>query len=167
MTPSLRNLIVLIFILTANVIVYGQEIELPKRIVLKGDSGVFFTKKQEIILINKLENVKKLESTIDSLEYSNQICQSNLRSAEVVNEISKNRKDQLYQIVNSQDSIIKGQDSIIESQHEKIRKWRKGTLCTGIFAVGCIFAGVTGVWLPAIAVVAVTEAAVILTKKQK
>lgn len=148
-------------------IVYGQEIELPKRIVLKGDSGVFFTKKQEIILINKLENIKKLESTVDSLEYSNQICQSNLRSAEVVNEISKNRKDQLYQIVNSQDSIIKGQDSIIESQHEKIRKWKKGTLCTSIFAVGCIFAGVTGVWLPAIAVVAVTEAAVILTKKQK
>lgn len=148
-------------------IVYGQEIELPKRIVLKGDSGVFFTKKQEIILINKLENIKKLESTVDSLEYSNQICQSNLRSAEVVNEISKNRKDQLYQIVNSQDSIIKGQDSIIESQHEKIRKWKKGTLCTSVVAVGCVLAGVTGAWLPAVAVIAVTEAAIIFTKRNK
>ena len=140
---------------------------MPKRIILKGDSGVFFTKKQEVVLINKLQNIKKLESTVDSLQFLNEKCQSNLRSAEVVNQITSNRKEQLYQVVNSKDSIIKGQDSIIESQHVKIQKWKKTTLCTGVFAVGCILAGVTGAWLPAVAVIAVTEAAIIFTKRKK
>ena len=162
-----KNLIVLIFILTANLIVYGQEIELPKRIILKGDSGVFFTKKQEKVLIYKLNTIKKLENQIDSLEILNEKCQVDLMTSEITNEISQKRKDELYQVSNSQDSIIKGQESIIDLQNEKIRKWKKGTLCTGVVAVGCVLAGVTGAWLPAIAVIAVTEAAIIFTKKEK
>lgn len=145
--------------------VFGQEVELPKRIILKGDSGVFFTKKQEKVLIYKLNTIKKLENQIDSLENENKKCQVDLMASEITNEINQKRKDELYQVTNSQDSIIKGQESIIDQQNEKIRKWKKGTLCTGVVAVGCILAGVTGAWLPAIAVVAVTEAAIIFTKK--
>lgn len=147
--------------------VFGQEVELPKRIILKGDSGVFFTKKQETILINKLSTIKKLESQVDSLEVLNEKCQVDLLASEISNEIGQKRKEELYQVSNSQDSIIKGQEAIIDTQNDKIRKWKKTTLCTGVVAVGCIFAGVTGAWLPAIAVLAVTEAAIIFTKKQK
>ena len=167
MTQLLKNLIVLISTMTVNLTVFGQEVELPKRIILKGDSGVFFTKKQETILINKLSTIKKLESQVDSLEVLNEKCQVDLLASEIANEIGQKRKEELYQVSNSQDSIIKGQEAIIDTQNDKIRKWKKTTLCTGVVAVGCIFAGVTGAWLPAIAVLAVTEAAIIFTKKQK
>ena len=167
MKSLFKNLIVLIFILTASLTVCGQEVELPKRIVLKGDSGVFFTKKQEKVLIYKLNYIKTLEGRIDSLENENQKCSVDLKASQISNEISSKRKDDLYQVVNSQDSIIKGQESIIDSKDDKLRKWKKTTLCTGVFAVGCVFAGVTGAWLPAVAVIAVTEAAIIFTKKKK
>ena len=148
-------------------IVCGQEIELPKRIILKGDSGVFFTKKQETVLVNRLGYIKKLESQIDSLENENTKCLVNSKVLESTNEINSKRKDELYQVVNTQDSIIKGQENIISKKDESLRKWKKTTLCTGVVAAGCILAGVTGAWLPAIAVIGVTEAAIIFTKKRK
>ncbi len=167
MKSLFKNLIVLIFILTASLTVCGQEVELPKRIILKGDSGVFFTKKQETVLIYKLNYIKTLERQIDSLENENQKCSVNLKASEITNEVISKRKEDLYQIVSIQDSLIKGQESIINTKDEKLRKWKKTTLCTGVVAVGCVFAGVTGAWLPAVAVIAVTEAAIIFTKKTK
>lgn len=167
MRKLLEKLIVLIFILTTNAIVYGQEIGLPKRIVLKGDSGVFFTKKQEVILINKLSSVKKLENQVDSLSVSNEKCKQELKTSTVENLVFRERQDEMVRMAQVQDKIISGQDSIIENQNSKLRKWKKTTLCTGVVAVGCVFAGVTGVWLPAVAVIAVTEVAIIFTKKQK
>jgi hypothetical protein len=114
-----------------------------------------------------LNYIKTLERQIDSLENENQKCSVDLKASQISNEITSKRKDELYQVMNSQDSIIKGQESIIDGKDEKIRKWKKTTLCTGVVAVGCVFAGVTGVWLPAITVIAVTEAAIIFTKREK
>lgn len=148
-------------------IVYGQEIGLPKRIVLKGDSGVFFTKKQEVILIDKLNSIKKLEYQIDSLTISNEKCNKELKTSTVENVVYRERQNEMVKMAQVQDNMIRAQDTIIDQQYLKLRKWKKATLCTGVVAVGCIFAGVTGVWLPAIAVIAVTETAIIFTKKQK
>jgi hypothetical protein len=167
MKSLFKNLIVLIFILTASLTVCGQEVELPKRIILKGDSGVFFTKKQETVLIYKLNYIKTLERQVDSLENENQKCSVDLKASEISNEITSKRKDELYQVMNSQDSIIKGQERIIDTKENEIRKWKKTTLCTGVVAVGCVLAGVTGAWLPALTVIAVTEAAIIFTKREK
>ena len=52
-------------------IAYGQK-ELPKRIILKGDSGIFFTKKQEVKLLEKLSRLEKCSTENDSLNKSNE-----------------------------------------------------------------------------------------------
>lgn len=147
--------------------VYGQEIGLPKRIVLKGDSGVFFTKKQEIVLIDKLNSIKKLEVTVDSLEILNEDCKKELKKSSIEKSVYTERQNEMVRIAQVQDSIIHGQNEIIDNQDKEVRKWKKTTLCTGVVAAGCILAGVTGAWLPAVAVIAVTEAAIIFTKKKK
>jgi len=114
-----------------------------------------------------LNYIKTLERQVDSLENENQKCSVDLKASEISNEITSKRKDELYQVMNSQDSIIKGQERIIDTKENEIRKWKKTTLCTGVVAVGCVLAGVTGAWLPALTVIAVTEAAIIFTKREK
>ena len=167
MKKLLSKLIVLITILTVTETVYGQEVGLPKRIVLKGDSGVFFTKKQEIVLIEKLNSNKKLEFLKDSLTISNQLCKEELEKSSIENVVYRERQDEMVRMAVIQDSIITIQKDMLNSQEIKLQKWKKGTLCTGVVAVGCVFAGITGAWLPAVAVIAVTEAAIIFTKKKK
>ena len=111
--------------------------------------------------------VKKLESIVDSLSISNEQCKEDFKLSAVYGQAMRERQNEMVRIAEIQDSIIHLQKEDISIGKEKLRKWKKTTLCTGVVAVGCIFAGVTGAWLPAVAVIAVTETAIIFTKKRK
>jgi hypothetical protein len=145
------------------VIVYGQK-DYPKRIVLKGDSGIFFTKKQEVKLLEKLSKLEKCSSENDSLITSNQNLTKQLSNADYDYNLLSQRYFQLVDTLKV--SQLRNEVTSI-TQTESIKKWKKTTLCTSVAAVGILLGGVTGAWLPAVAVLAVTEAAIIFTKKRK
>jgi len=159
----LKKLIVLSTILTLNVIVYGQK-DYPKRIVLKGDSGIFFTKKQEVKLLEKLSKLDKCSSENDSLITNNQNLTKQLSSADYDYNLLSQR---YFQLGDTMEVLQLHNEVLSITQHKEIRNWKKATLCTSVAAVGILLGGVTGAWLPAFAVLAVTEAAIIFTKKNK
>ncbi len=131
---------------------------------LKGDSGIFFTKKQEIKLLEKLSRLEKCSAENDSLIKSNDKLTDQLSQADYDYNLLSQRYFQLVDTL--QVSQLRNEVTSI-TQTESIRKWKKNTLCVSVAAVGILLGGVTGAWLPAIAVLAVTESAIIFTKKKK
>ena len=144
-------------------IAYGQK-ELPKRIILKGDSGIFFTKKQEIKLLEKLSRLEKCSVENDSLVKSNDKLTDQLSQADYDYNLLSRRYFQLVDTLKV--SQLRNEVTSI-TQTESIRKWKKTTLCTSVAVVGLALGGITGAWLPALAVLSVTEVAIIFTKKKK
>ena len=144
-------------------IAYGQK-ELPKRIILKGDSGIFFTKKQEIKLLEKLSRLEKCSIENDSLIKSNDKLTHQLSQADYDYNLLSQRYFQLIDTLEV--SQLRNEVTSI-TQTESIRKWKKTTLCTSVAVVGLALGGITGAWLPALAVLSVTEVAIIFTKKKK
>ena len=144
-------------------IAYGQK-ELPKRIILKGDSGIFFTKKKEIKLLEKLSRLEKCSVDNDSLVKSNDKLTDQLSQADYDYNLLSQRYFQLIDTLEV--SQLRNEVTSI-TQTESIRKWKKTTLCTSVAVVGLALGGITGAWLPALAVLSVTEVAIIFTKKKK
>jgi hypothetical protein len=145
------------------VIVYGQK-ELPKRIILKGDSGIFFTKKQEVRLLEKLSQLESCKSESDSLKKDNKYLKSQIEQADYDYNLLSQRYFQLIDTLEV--NQLKNEVTTIH-QSESIKKWKKSTLCASVAVVGLALGGITGAWLPALAVLTVTEAAIVFTKKNK
>ena len=158
-----------------SVTVYGQkELPIPSRVIVDGDSGIFYNKKEELILLYHLEQKKIIKSKIDSLEFINDSitsvlidCEKNLKGSQVdFNKFSQNNYNTKVELVDKKiDNVLL--ENQISSEKKKTRLWRKTALGTAVFAVGAIGFGVTGLWLPALAVVTVTEIAIIFTKREK
>jgi hypothetical protein len=55
----------------------------------------------------------------------------------------------------------------LESQKKKTKFWKKTSLGVGVAAAGTVMFAATGLWLPALTVVAVTEIAIIFTNREK
>jgi hypothetical protein len=55
----------------------------------------------------------------------------------------------------------------LETQKKKTKFWKRTSLGVGVAAAGTVMFAVTGLWLPALAVVTVTEIAIIFTDKKK
>jgi hypothetical protein len=154
---------VLLIILTVSEIAYGQKL-IPNRIVFKGDSGVFYNRKQELTLLKELNKVKSLETKLDSVEKD---CEKQLKLAD----IDYNKMSQEYfELKNKvEDKSIEKTDleNQLETQKKKTKFWKRTSLGVGVAAAGTVMFAVTGLWLPALAVVTVTEIAIIFTDKKK
>jgi hypothetical protein len=145
------------------VIVYGQK-DYPKRIILKGDSGIFFTKKQEVKLLEKLSRLEKCSSEKDTLISENEKLTKQLSYADNDYNLLSQRYFQLVDTL----KVMQLQNEVLTiTQAQELKRWKKSTLCVSVAAAGILLGGVTGAWLPAVAVLAVTEAAIIFTKKKK
>ena len=155
-----------LIILTANVTVYGQKL-IPNRIVFEGDSGVFYTRKQEFVLLKELSKVKKLEIELDSAKQEKKECEKQLK----LSDIDYNKMSQEYFSLKNkvEDKGIEKNDleNQLESQKKKTKLWKKTSLGVGVVAAGTVMFAATGLWLPALAVVTVTEIAVIFTNRKK
>ena len=158
-----------------SVTVYGQkELPIPSRVIVDGDSGIFYNKKEELILLYHLEQKKIIKSKIDSLEFINDSitsvlidCEKNLKGSQVdFNKFSQNNYNTKVELEDKKiDNVLL--ENQISSEKKKTKLWKKTALGTAVFAVGAIGFGVTGLWLPALAVVTVTEIAIIFTKREK
>jgi chromosome segregation ATPase len=148
------------------VTVYGQKL-IPNRIVFEGDSGVFYTRKQELILLKELSKVKKLETELDSVKEEKKECEKQLK----LSDIDNNKMSQEYFSLKNkvEDKGIEKNDleNQLESQKKKTKLWKKTSLGVGVAAAGTVMFAATGLWLPALTVVAVTEIAIIFTNREK
>jgi hypothetical protein len=157
------------------VTVYGQkELPIPSRVIVDGDSGIFYNKKEELILLYHLEQKKIIKSKIDSLEFVNDSimselieCEKKLKGSQI--DFNKFSQDNYNTKVELEDKKIDNVflENQISSEKKKTKMWRKTSLGTAVFAVGAIGFGITGLWLPALAVVTVTEIAIIFTKRDE
>jgi hypothetical protein len=157
------------------VIVYGQkELPIPSRVIVDGDSGIFYNKKEELILLSHLEQKRKMKSKVDSLEFVNDSliselddCEKNLRGSEIDFRKSSNESYNTKTELENQKINIVSLQTQLDSEKRKNKKWKKTVLGTAVLAVGAVGFGVTGLWLPALAVVTVTEIAIIFTNREK
>jgi hypothetical protein len=157
------------------VIVYGQkELPIPSRVIVDGDSGIFYNKKEELILLSHLEQKRKMKSKVDSLEFVNDSllselddCNKNLMESEIdFRNFTKENYETKTELENKKIDNISLQNQI-DSEKRKNKRWKKTALGTAVFAVGAVGFGITGLWLPALAVVTVTEIAIIFTNREK
>lgn len=155
-----------LIILTVSGTVYGQKL-IPNRIVFEGDSGVFYTRKQELTLLKELSKVKSLETKLDSVEKEEKDCEKLLK----LSDIDYNKMSQEYFALKNkvEDKGIEKTDleNQLESQKKKTKFWKKTSLGVGVAAAGTVMFAATGLWLPALTVVAVTEIAIIFTNREK
>jgi hypothetical protein len=155
-----------LIIVTANVTVYGQKL-IPNRIVFEGDSGVFYTRKQELILLKELSKVKKLETELDSVKEEKKECEKQLKLSDIDNNKMSQEYFSLKNKVEDKDIEKTDLENQLESQKKKTRLWKKTSLGVGVAAAGTVMFAATGLWLPALTVVAVTEIAIIFTNREK
>jgi hypothetical protein len=155
-----------------SVTVFGQANLIPKRIIYQGDTGVFFTRKQEVEILKNLEYKEIFKSNLDSMyEYS-------LNCTEAL-ELSRNSFFKLYDIYTVLDSVAveqtnrankeeelkeMAQDSLAQEKVKK-KSWRKAAIGEGILITGVVVGVVTGAWVPVATLVIVAEAAIIMDMK--
>jgi hypothetical protein len=168
-----KTLLLLVLILTVIGTNFGQTIR-PKRIVYRGDTGIFLTKRQEGEVLKKLALRNTYKSELDSMfKYSSDCTESLLLSREAFFGLFDNYKDLEEEAMNSalknqnlESQLEQSQEKLAQEQKKKVR-WRRATVSTGIVAVGAVTAVVTGVWLPALAVGAAVELGYLLTPKKE
>ncbi len=167
-----KSLLLLVLILTVIGTNFGQTIR-PKRIVYRGDTGIFLTKRQEGEVLKRLALRDSYKSEIDSIfKYSSDCTDALLLSREAFFGLFDNYKDLEEESMNSalknqnlESQLEQAQEKISQEQKKKVR-WRRATVGTSIVAVGAVAAVVTGAWLPALAVGAAVELSYILTPKK-
>ena len=114
-----------------------------------------------------MSKVKSLETKLDSVEKEEKDCEKLLK----LSDIDYNKMSQEYFALKNkvEDKGIEKTDleNQLESQKKKTKFWKKTSLGVGVAAAGTVMFAVTGLWLPALTVVAVTEIAIIFTNREK
>ena len=168
-----KSLLLSVLILTLTGIGFGQTIR-PKRIVYRGDTGIFLTKRQEGEVLKRLALRDSYKSEIDSIfKYSSDCTDALLLSREAFFGLFDNYKDLEEEAMNSalknqnlESQLEQSQEKVKQEQKKKVR-WRRATVGTGVVAIGAVAAVVSGVWLPALAVTAAVELGYLLTPKKE
>ena len=128
-----------------NLTVLGQAIK-PHRIVYNGDTGIFFNRQQEIILLGIIKTEKAQEKEIQQLYIYKDNCDNQLRAEQKANadmnklftemENEANRLKEKYN--NELIEHAKTKDKL-KIQTDRKKKWRGFAIGSGIVNLGLLY----------------------------
>ena len=137
----LKTFLISVILLLTNVIAWGQHLT-PKRIVFSGDTGIFFTNKQEIELLVKFKQLEGCKLEIEKWKrYANDADLQIDREREAYTYLNKEYKSLLTV---SKDFQKKFNDEYTAHENTKVKltdmtnkkdSWVKATFITGGAAV--------------------------------
>ena len=127
----LKKLVILVSLILLNVTAFGQVLK-PHRIVYEGDTGVFFNKSQELLLLTIIKTEKAQKKEIEQLYVYKNNCDEQMKSElkhsedlnTAFNSMEKEAKSQrdkyVAEKVSHEETKLKLQD-----EERKKRTWRK------------------------------------------
>jgi uncharacterized protein YjaZ len=141
----LKKLVILASLVLFSSIVLGQAIK-PHRIVYNGDTGIFFNKQQEIILLGIVKTHKSQEQEIKQLYIYKDNCDNQLKSEQKANadlnklftdmEKEANRLRDKYNTEVIEHAKTKEK---LEIQKDRKKKWRGLAIGSGIVNIVLIY----------------------------
>lgn len=128
-----------------SVIAFGQVLK-PLRIVYEGDTGVFFNKKQELLLLTIIKTEKSQKKEIEQLYIYKDNCDNQLKneqkhSADLNQAFTSMETEAKTQRSNYQQEVVKHTETKLEleKQEGKVKTFRNIAIGEGIGLVGILF----------------------------
>jgi hypothetical protein len=135
----------LVSLVLLNLTVHGQALK-PHRIVYEGDTGIFFSKSQELLLLTIIKTEKSQKKEIEQLYIYKDNCDEQLKNEQDANaylnvlftqmESEANRLKEKYNNELIEHSKTKQK---LEIQTNRKKKWRGIAIGSGIVNLGLLY----------------------------
>ena len=120
----LKKLVILVSLILLNVTAFGQVLK-PHRIVYEGDTGVFFNKQQELLLLTIIKTEKAQKKEIEQLYIYKDNCDNQLKAEQKANA----DMNKLFTDMESEANRLKEKYNNELIEHAKTKEKRIGTYC--------------------------------------
>ena len=128
-----------------NVTAFGQVLK-PHRIVYEGDTGVFFNKKQELLLLTIIKTEKSQKKEIEQLYIYKNNCDDQLlkeqkHSEDLNRAFTSMETEAKTQRDKYQEEVVKHTETKmkLEKQEGKVKTFRNIAIAEGIGLIGILF----------------------------
>lgn len=128
-----------------SVTAFGQVLK-PHRIVYEGDTGVFFSKTQELLLLTIIKTEKAQKKEIEQLYIYKDNCDKQLKDEQKHSEdlnraFTSMETEAKVQRKKYQDEVVSHTETKLEleKQTNKKKTWRKVAIGEGIGLIGILF----------------------------
>ena len=128
-----------------SVTAFGQVLK-PHRIVYEGDTGVFFNKTQELLLLTIIKTEKAQKKEIEQLYIYKDNCDNQLKAEQKHSEdlnraFTSMETEAKAQRKKYQDEVVSHTETKLEleKQTNKKKTWRKVAIGEGIGLIGILF----------------------------
>ena len=128
-----------------SVTAFGQVLK-PHRIVYEGDTGVFFNKTQELLLLTIIKTEKAQKKEIEQLYIYKDNCDNQLKAEQKHSEdlnraFTSMETEAKAQRKKYQDEVVSHTETKLEleKQTNKKKTWRKVAIGEGIGLIGVLF----------------------------
>ena len=141
----LKKLVILASLILFNVTAFGQVLK-PHRIVYEGDTGVFFNKKQELLLLTIIKTEKSQKKEIEQLYIYKNNCDDQLlkeqkHSEDLNRAFTSMETEAKTQRDKYQEEVVKHTETKmkLEKQEGKVKTFRNIAIAEGIGLIGILF----------------------------
>jgi len=135
----------LVSLILFSVIAFGQVLK-PHRIVYEGDTGVFFNKSQELLLLTIIKTEKAQKKEIEQLYIYKDNCDNQLKAEQKHSEdlnqaFTSMETEAKAQRKKYQDEVVSHTETKLEleNQTNKKKTWRKVAISEGIGLAALLF----------------------------
>ena len=134
----LKKLVILVSLVLLSSIVLGQAIK-PNRIVFNGDTGIFFNKQQEILLLTIIKNERANKLELEQMYVYKNNCDEQLKKEQKANadlnksftEMESEARRLMEKYNNEVIEHAKTKEKL-EIQTDRKKKWRNVAIGSGI-----------------------------------
>jgi hypothetical protein len=141
----LKKLVILASLILFSVTAFGQVLK-PHRIVYEGDTGVFFNKQQELLLLTIIKTEKSQKKEIEQLYIYKNNCDDQLlkeqkHSEDLNRAFTSMETEAKTQRDKYQEEVVKHTETKLklEKQEGKVKTFRNIAIAEGIGLIGILF----------------------------